>query len=703
MPHFAPAAASRHAFARAHLPNAMLLYAATIFLSAFLLFLVQPVMAKQILPWFGGSANVWTTCLVFFQTALLAGYAYSDFVVHRLAPRVQVKLHAVILLASLAVLPIIPGATWKPTGAENPSWLILGMLVLTIGLPYFLLSTTSPLIQAWFARARPSVSPYRLFALSNLASMLALVGYPILLEPWAPTRVQAMGWSAAYALFVGLCVAAGWSSLKRAGEPRVLSHASDASSSPGPGTDLGELAPTGARQALWCTLAATGSIMLLAVSNHITQNIAAVPLLWIAPLAIYLLTFILCFDGRGWYRRQVFLAMLAAGLGVMAWTLADPALTHELAIQIGVFCGGLFLACMFCHGELVCLKPAPRYLTRFYLMISLGGAGGSILVGIVAPLVLPAYFELAGGLVLCGALLLWRVQREHIVFGVLGLASLVVTIGCAAWAVREFYDGTILAKRNFYGVLRVLEFDQNSPNHRRTLIHGTITHGTQYLAPEQARQPATYYTNTSGIGRLLEALHPRVTPLKVGVIGLGTGTLAAYGAKGDIYRFYDINPDVLTVAQRDFTYLKDSDASIELVLGDARLSLDREPKQEFDVLAIDAFTSDAIPVHLVTAEALAVYQRHMKPGGVIAFHVTNRYVDLIPVVEALAHAQGLHVIHIADEAEASTASRSDWLLLSDSRERLDQPELAEFATEIKPRRDWRLWTDDFNNLVQVLK
>ena len=358
---------------------------------------------------------------------------------------------------------------------------------------------------------------------------------------------------------------------------------------------------------------------------------------------------------------------------------------------------------MFCHGELVRLKPAPRYLTRFYLMISLGGAFGSILVGIVAPLVLPAYFELAGGLVLCGLLLLWQVRREHAVFGVLGLASLVVTIGCAVWSVREFYDGTIVATRNFYGVLRVLEFGQNKANHRRSLVHGTITHGSQYLEPELVRQPSSYYTKTSGIGRLLEALHPRTTPLKVGVIGLGAGTLATYGAKGDVYRFYDINPDVLTVARRDFTYLEDSDATIELALGDARLSLEGEPKQNFDVLAIDAFTSDAIPVHLVTAEALAIYQRHMKAGGVIAFHVTNRYVDLIPVVEALAHARGLHIIHIADEAEDSLASRSDWLLLSDSREALERPELAEFATEIVPRRDWRLWTDDFNNLVQVLK
>jgi SAM-dependent methyltransferase len=678
----------------------MLLYAATIFVSAFLLFLVQPVMAKQILPWFGGSASVWTTCLVFFQTTLLAGYAYSDLAVHRLTPRKQIRLHTALLLLSLATLPIIPGANWKPTGAESPSWLILGMLAVTIGLPYFLLSTTSPLIQAWFARARPGASPYRLFALSNLASMLALVGYPFLLEPWSPTRTQALGWSLAYALFVGLCAAAGWASLKVPHAPQI-----PAPVPPGEmvaGLDAG--APPPARQVLWCTLAATGSLLLLAVSNHITQNIAAVPLLWIAPLAIYLLTFILCFDASAWYRREVFQSMLAAGLGVMAWTLADPNLTHELATQIGVFCGGLFLACMFCHGELVRLKPAPRYLTRFYLMISLGGAGGSVLVGIVAPLVLPAYFELAGGLVLCALLLLWQVRREPAVFGVLGLAAAIMAVGCGAWGIREFYDGTIVATRNFYGVLRVQELGASDANRRRSLIHGTILHGTQYLSPENRREPATYYTRTSGIGRLLEALHPRTAPLKVGVIGLGAGTLATYGAKGDVYRFYDINPAVLTIAQRDFTYLVDSDATIELPLGDARLSLEREPTQNFDVLAIDAFSSDAIPVHLITAEALAIYKRHMKSDGVIAFHVTNRFLDLIPVVEALAKAQGLHAIHIADDiGDNGLASRSDWVLLSDSREMLDRPELADFAAEIEQRPDWRLWTDDFNNLVQVLK
>jgi len=682
-------------------PAPMLLYAITIFVSAFLLFLVQPVVAKMILPWFGGSAAVWTTCLVFFQTALLAGYAYSDFVVRRLGARAQVRLHTVLLVASVALLPIVPGAHWKPTGAENPSWLILGMLAATIGLPYFLLATTSPLVQVWFGRARPGASPYRLFALSNLASMLALVGYPFLLEPWAPTRTQAIGWSAAYALFVGLCAAAGWSSLKHVAAPAILVPPGNAAKRRDDAAD--EPAPTAGRQVLWCVLAATGSLLLLAVSNHITQNIAAVPLLWIAPLAIYLLTFILCFDGKGWYRRDTFLAMLAAALCVMAWTLADTKLTHELGLQLGVFCGGLFVACMFCHGELVREKPAPRHLTRFYLMISLGGALGSALVGIVAPLVLPAHFELAGGLVAAALLLLWQVRRGHLVFGALAAAAVLATAGCAVWGIVEFYNDTIVVTRNFYGVLRVQELGRNNSTHRRSLIHGTILHGTQYRDHELSRLPTTYYTGTSGVGRLLETRHPSTTPIRVGVIGLGTGTLAVYGAKGDVYRFYEINPAVLAIAQRDFTYLSDSDATIELQLGDARLSLEREPKQDFDVLVIDAFSSDAIPVHLITSEALGIYKRHMKPGGVIAFHVTNRFLNLIPVVEGLAHVQGMFMIHVADEGEDSYASRSDWLLLADRREALDRPELTEAAKEVEVRKDWRLWTDDFNNLVQVLK
>jgi SAM-dependent methyltransferase len=683
----------------------MPLFALTIFGSAFLLFLVQPIVAKEILPWFGGSASVWATCLVFFQTALLLGYAYADYTVRHLTARAQVRLHVVLLLLSLLALPIIPGAFWKPAGDENPIWLILGLLSVTIGLPYFLLSTTSPLLQAWFARRFPGRNPYRLFALSNLASLLALLGYPFLLEPWVATRVQAWGWSVGYGLFVGLASVAAWSSLTggvadrfrgvRAPEPETLTEEA------APAVHV-EPPPTLARQVLWCALAATGSLLLLAVTNHITQNVAAVPLLWLAPLTLYLLTFILCFDAPRWYRRDVILAMVAAVLGVMAWSLADSRVTHDLPIQLGVFLGGLFLACMFCHGELVRIKPAPKYLTRFYLMISLGGAVGASLVGIVAPLVLPADFELAGALVLCGLLLLWQVRRDAVVYPALAVAGLVATVGCGVWGIVEFYDSTIVAARNFYGVLRVQELGDGDTA-RRQLIHGNIMHGKQYLQAGLRTQPTSYYTASSGIGRVIEAMHPSLTPIKVGIIGLGTGTIAAYGAKGDTYRFYDINPGVIAIAQRDFTYLKDSAATIELPLGDARLKLEREAPQNFDVLAIDAFSSDAIPVHLITREAVEVYLRHMKPDGVIAFHVTNRYLDLVPVVEGIAHELGLTAVWIDDAGADPLANSSSWVLLAKDPKRLEDPRLSGAATPIVPRRDWRVWTDDFNNLVQVLK
>jgi SAM-dependent methyltransferase len=682
----------------------MALFALTIFGSAFLLFLVQPIVAKEILPWFGGSASVWATCLVFFQSALLAGYAYADWSVRHLSARMQVRLHVVLLAVSVVALPIIPAAHWKPAGDENPAWLILGMLAVTIGLPYFLLSTTSPLLQAWFARRYPDRDPYRLFALSNLASLTALLGYPFLLEPWVATRAQAWGWSAGYALFVCLAAITALTSLKggaadrfrgvRAPEPDLLDAAHFAARA--------EAAPGLARQLLWCALAATGSLLLIAVTNHITQNVAAVPLLWLAPLTLYLVTFILCFDAPRWYLRDLVLATVAAVLGVMAWSLADGRVTHDLPIQLGVFLGGLFLACMFCHGELVRLKPAPRYLTRFYLMISVGGAIGAALVGIVAPLVLPADFELVGALALCALLLLWQVRRDPVVYRLLGVASLVATIGCGIWSVREFYDSTIVATRNFYGVLRVQEVGEGDLA-RRQLIHGNIMHGKQYSAPAVRTQPTSYYTQTSGIGRLIESLHPTLTPVKVGIIGLGTGTIAAYGAKGDTYRFYDINPGVLAIAQRDFTFLKDSGATIELPLGDARLKLEREAPQNFDVLAIDAFSSDAIPVHLITREAVEVYLKHMKPDGVIAFHVTNRYLDLVPVVEGIAHELGLTALAIHDDGADALANSSSWVLLARDPKRFANPRLADAATPIVPRRDWRVWTDDFNNLWQVLK
>jgi SAM-dependent methyltransferase len=681
----------------------MLYSALTIFSSAFLLFLLQPIIAKQILPWFGGSAAVWTTCLVFFQSTLLLGYAYADFSIRRLSSRTQVKLHVALLLVSVIVLPIVPGAFWKPTGLESPIWRILGLLGATIGLPYFLLSTTSPLVQAWFARSRPGRSPYRLFALSNFASMLALLGYPFLLEPWVATRTQAWGWSMGYALFVSLCIVTALRSTTAATDVTANNGVAGGSAASRDADHAATApAPTLRSQVLWCVLAGTSSVLLLAVTNHITQNIAAVPLLWIVPLTLYLITFILCFDGEGWYRRRAFLVLLAAGLGVMAWTLADPRLTHELALQLGVFCVGFFLACMFCHGELVLGKPAPRYLTRFYLMISLGGALGSILVGVVAPLVLSSDYDLALALIACAMLLLLQVRRDAPAWKVLAGMALLCTIGCGIWSVIETGRDTVFTSRNFYGVLRVQETG-TAEAARRQLIHGTIMHGKQYLDPSLSRQATSYYTTTSGIGRLLETINPRLEPLRVGIIGLGTGTIASYGGKGDVFRFYDINPGVVAIAQRDFSYLRDSEATIELPLGDARLSLEREPPQHFDVLAIDAFSSDAIPVHLITREAVEVYLKHMKPDGVIAYHVTNRYLNLVPVVEGIAHALGLEALWIDDPGTDVLANASSWVLLARKPGRLNDERLTDASAPIEARRDWRVWTDDFNNLVQVLK
>ena len=681
----------------------MPLFALTIFASAFLLFLVQPIIAKQILPWFGGSAAVWTTCLVFFQAALTAGYAYADAIARRVSAGRQALLHSTLLVASLVALPIVPAAFWKPAGGENPVALILGLLAVTIGLPYFLLSTTSPLLQAWFARRFPARNPYRLFALSNLASLAALLAYPFAIEPQIPTRMQALLWSGGYAAFTLLCIALAWSN-RRAAPVAEMQRGNAIAASPAPVArgPRWEPPPSLARQLLWCSLAGTASVMLLSVTTHVTQNVAAVPLLWVVPLAIYLATFILCFESSRLYPRETQLPIAAATIGVMAWCLADPRLTHELWLQLGVSGGGLFVVCMVCHGELARSKPAPRHLTRFYLMVSLGGAAGAALVGIVAPLVLPAHFELAIALAAAACLLTWQVRTDPWIFGLLGLVAIVATIACGIWHVEDFYDTTILAARNFYGVLRVQEYGTSEASRHRSLVSGTIMHGIQYDAPQLRREPSSYYTTSSGIGRLLDTLHPRMDPLRIGVIGLGTGTLAAYGTRGDVYRFYDINPAVIAIARRDFTSLADSEAHIETPLGDARLTLEREPAADLDVLAVDAFSSDAIPVHLITSEALALYAKHLRPGGVVAFHVTNRFLDLVPVVAGIAAANGMDAVWIHDEGRAPLSSRSDWVLVSKNRALLASPRIADAASPIETHAGFRVWTDDFNDLFEVL-
>ncbi|HEX9392550.1 MAG TPA: fused MFS/spermidine synthase [Usitatibacteraceae bacterium] len=680
----------------------MIIYAATIFVSAFLLFLIQPVIAKQILPWFGGSAAVWTTCLVFFQFALLAGYFYSDWMTRKLGAKRQAIVHLVLVGVALLLLPIIPDVSWKPRGDEEPSLRILLLLSVTIGLPYFLLSTTSPLVQAWFARSYPQASPYRLFALSNLASMLALLGYPLLFEPFFTTKHQAIGWSIGFGLFAALIAGAAWFGLRKE------AASADESLSPLQASEIASAeaaAPAFGDKLLWIALAGLGSVLLLAITNHLTQNISSIPLLWVVPLAIYLLTFILCFDGKNWYRRKLMLPLLALFIVAMAYALADKDLHFKLYFQIGLFSAGLFIACMFCHGELVARKPHPRYLTTFYLMISVGGALGALLVGIVAPLTLPAYYELEIALVLLAMLATYLLLgRAHIGFVVLGVAVSLFAAAAAGFTIHQFKEDVVMMTRNFYGTLRVKQYNPPDVEYRRrSLIHGAILHGDQYMDPPYNRSATTYYKAKSGIGKAILLKEKLSTaPRRVGIIGLGAGTIATYGNKGDVYRFYDINPAVVKIANSEFTYLKDTEATIEIALGDARLNLEREPSQQFDVLAIDAFSSDSIPVHLITLEALEIYEKHMKPDGVIAFHVSNRFLDLKPVVQMIAEKRGLNVAWVRDTYEDGSTS-SDWILLCKDNTFLLKPDIVEATYIIPPEPGWRVWTDDFNNLLQVLK
>ena len=666
-----------------------MIYAATIFLSSLLLFLVQPLIARLILPWFGGSAAVWTTCMLFFQVLLLAGYAYAHGVARR---RYEPLIHSALLVAAVATLPIMPAESWKPAGGAEPITRILLLLGATVGLPYFLLASTSPLVQAWFARARPGANPYRLFALSNLASLLALLGYPLLVEPYLSAREQVSVWSWLFAGFAVLCAALAWRTPRPAAAPGAA-----------------QAAPALAARdiAWWLALSATGSVMLLAVTNHLTQNVASVPLLWLVPLALYLATFIIAFEGARWYQPRFLWPLLLVALVAMAWLLVDTEYHYQLALQLGVFLAGLFVGCLFCHGELYRTRPPPAHLTAFYLTVSAGGALGGLFVAVLAPLVFTGYFELGAGL---AALAVLAALRFISVGRVAYMTSLLVVLGVGACAT---YDGfrhqrdVRVAKRSFYGVLRVKEYGEPADDsHLRRLVHGTIMHGEQYMSEARRRTPTTYYTETSGIAAAIRAKQDH--PVRVGVIGLGTGTIAAYGRPGDVYRFYDIDANVIRIAREQFTFLADSRAQVETALGDARLTLEREPPQGFDVLGVDAFSSDAIPVHLITREALQTYLRHMKPGGIVAFHVSNRFLDLIPVVARLAKELNLGAALIADDPDddddSSVKSRSDWVLVSRDAKALRASAIVEAgAVPAEDRPGWRTWTDDYSNLVQILK
>lgn len=673
----------------------MPLYAATVFLSAFLLFLVQPVIARQILPWFGGSAAVWATCLVFFQSILLAGYAYSDFLIRKLQPRRQLIVHTGMLLLSLAWLPIAPGEQWKPTGDENPTLLILGLLVATIGLPYLMLSTTSPLIQAWYWRRFASKVPYRLFALSNFASLLALLAYPVAIEPWIPNQGQTTGWSIVYVGFVVLCAATGYASIRaRANSPVAITE--EPKPDEAPASRL-----TGKQLLTWILLSATGSCLLLAVSSHITQNIAAVPFLWVLPLALYLVTFILAFDHPRWYVRPFFLGLLAVGLPAMAFSMDG----HGLGL-VALYTGGMFVGCMFAHGELAKSKPEPRHLTTFYLMMSIGGALGSVLIGILAPLTLPGYYELGILLVLLGVLGIVRVWPEHRAIRLVAIGVTITTIVFVGIAFERYSANTRVMVRNFYGVVRTRDWDE--PAQYRAMYHGGIQHGGQLQADaERRRMPSSYFGPTSGYGRLFASL-PVGEPKRIGVIGLGAGALAVYAGEDDTIVFYELDPQVAEIAKAEFSFIDDVPGTVEIVIGDGRLSLEREEPRRYDVLAIDAFSGDSIPMHLITREAMEVYMKHLEPDGAIVFQATNRYIEIAPVIQKLAAEHGMTAVLVSDEPPVTEdqgywLSSTDQIIVTKNQAILAAPSVRDGAVEIEGRAGFPAFTDDYTNLLRILK
>jgi hypothetical protein len=760
-------------------------YALTIFTGAFLLFQVQPLIGKYILPWFGGGPGVWTTCMLFFQVLLLGGYAYAHFSSRWLKARSQAALHLGLLAAALVVLPIIPGNSWKPHGGGNPTLQILALLTVTLGLPYFVLSSTGPLLQHWFSRTNPGRSPYRLYALSNIGSLLALVTYPVYFETHFTRKAQAGLWGWGLVLYVlgcGFCALRVW----KAGQPEKPSSAGEERETARTSTDS-VLAPLSSLHCiLWLLLPACASVLLLATTNKMCQDVAVIPFLWVLPLALYLLSFIICFDSPRWYKRFPYtLGLIAACIGI-CWALFEGT-DLSLYKQVGIYSGGLFICCMICHGELYRLRPDPRHLTLFYLMIAAGGALGGIFVVAAAPFLFTDYYELQWGLLFCGLLfvlvclversdpqpnsltpaltssswpwlaatlpliafggldwLLARLGREHpaiprgyFVGLRIGLWVL-LALAAAWWLVRKQYrhfrhwrlvtcawlvlgwlglavalwsqvsgatTEAVYRSRNFYGVLTVFEHSKNEPQeHHFLLQHGRITHGLQFVDHEKAAWPTSYYAEQSGIGLAVNALP--AGPRRIGVVGLGTATFTAYGRPGDYWRIYEINRDVKKVATSWFSYLNKCAGRTEVVLGDARLSMEQEPPQQFDLLALDAFSSDAIPVHLLTKEAFELYGRHLKTNGIIVVHISNHYLDLEPVVINLARQFNYHLALIDfDETEDEWwLYASTWIIMTRDDHILKSPAISEAAGTLKTTAGKvPLWTDDFASLFQILK
>ncbi len=733
-------------------PAAFTIFIPTIFLSAFLIFQVQPMVSKHILPWFGGSPAVWTTCLVFFQALLFAGYAYAHLSASRVPPRWQAPLHVVLLIAAVFV-SVLPANAWKPLGDEYPIARIVQMLFVSVGLPFFVLCASGPLLQAWFARLHPGRSPYRLFAVSNAGSLLALLSYPFLFEPRLSVTRQAGVWSWLFYVLIVLSGVVAWSIWRKAtgegvqtgngakasgaakeGERSRAGKGAKAKKGAAPGGARKAVAPeppTPLKQTFWILWSACGVILFMAVTNQLTLNVASVPFLWIVPLSIYLLSFVLAFGDARWYPRRLFSVLLVGAFLVFFLLLPGEILTENTVLEMGtvqkiaITAIALFVCCLVCHGELHRLRPPSAYLTRFYLSVSFGGLLGGIIVGVVAPSAFLILQELQIGLVLCCVLYLatfFRDPASVLRGGRPRWAWAAMIAGLSAMVVVSFQlsvgqlRGTVRTERNFFGLLRVMKEtgEGTGETPHVTLHHGSTLHGMQFTGAEHRRLPTLYYGPITGAGVVLTAYTPP-RGRRIGVVGMGVATLAAYGRPEDSFWFYELDPDVIEIARENFTFLADSEAESHVQVGDARLSLEREPDHEFDILVLDAFNSDAIPVHLLTVEAMETYARHLHEDGIIAAHITNAHLDLSPVVQNMAATKGLVTFEFANvQRQGGTSARSRWVLASrnaalleglvEAASALSDAGLVRVSTgDAAAYASVRTWTDDFSNLFDIMK
>ena len=668
--------------------------------------------------------------MLFFQIGLLLGYAYAHFISNFFGPKKQVKIHFILLGFSLLLLPITPNEAYKPVDANSPVLNILWLLFSSVGIPYILISSTGPLLQNWFAKKYPTKSPYRLYALSNLGSLLGLLTYPFIIEPNLGLNIQSIGWSYGYGVAAFCCGWAGLVLIKSYKENNDLPDqpVSDKTSP----SKVNVLDPF-----LWIALSACGSTVLLAATNFICQDVAVIPFLWILPLSLYLITFIIAFDNPRWYVRSLWIP----GLILIVPRVLTLLESHydldsiDLVEQMVTYLGAMFLATMVCHGEMVRLKPPKARLTFFYMMVSIGGALGGCFVTIVAPRIFSDFWEWPIGLSLAVFLaaisfirkpdLKFPIHKVNILLtspvssriltitlGIL-MASMALSYGKRIPSlVDSFSEGVLDSNRNFYGVLRIIESSKGTTRHRLKLYHGQINHGIQFQDPDMMNEHTTYYSRHSGVGLAIRRHPKRLAEqgLRLGIVGLGSGTIATYFKSQDQFVYYEIDPDVERLSRQHFTYLNDIGENLEVVLGDGRISLEREYKtkgaRNFDVLAIDAFSGDAIPIHLLTHEAFEVYFKHLNPAGVLAIHISNIHFNLDPLIYNMAKEFKMDSILIEESSDSSIGVKgSSWVLISKNQDFLQHerviPYITPWSDEIKEFEI--IWTDDYSNVVKLLK